>query len=93
MAASKDFCRQIKSPIKCGMQVEIKIDDPREYITQTEGTYGLTPMKVGPDHGPFGGVLNGATKFISEFRRIVGFFGRCALALDSIGCYTIPVEV
>jgi hypothetical protein len=91
------------------MQVEIKIDDPREYITQLEGTYGLIPLIFGGVqikgvtsftiytnenvHGPFGGAPDGATKFKSELGRIVGFFGRCALALDSISCYTVPFEV
>ncbi|KAG0613633.1 hypothetical protein M758_6G117700 [Ceratodon purpureus] len=89
---------------------KIEIDEPSEYVTQIEGTFGITPiLTVGGNpltcvtsltihtnektYGPYGGVPEGATTFSSKPGRIVGFHGRCGLALDSIGCYTVPVDL
>ena len=88
------------------MIVQIEIDEPSEYVTQIEGWFGNGPVWVGSDtktcltsltirtsermHGPFGG--ESGTRFTSDAGRIIGFYGRCGMAIDQIGCFTAPGE-
>ncbi|KAG0605822.1 hypothetical protein M758_9G090400 [Ceratodon purpureus] len=98
------------------MMAKIEIDEPSEYVTQIEGTFGIgtygitsmwpfgvnhpvtcvTSLTIHTNektHGPYGGVLEGAIRFASRPGRIVGFHGKCGAVLDSIGCYTVPVNL
>jgi hypothetical protein len=86
----------------CTILVQIDIDEPSEYVTQIEGSFG-TSLNLPDDilvstltihtnkktHGPIGrsSMTGTETKFKSSFGRIVGFYGRCGHGLDQIGCF------
>jgi hypothetical protein len=82
--------------------IDIDIDEPSEYVTQIEGSFGtslhlpgdilvstLTIHTNKKTHGPIGrsSMTGTETKFKSSFGRIVGFYGRCLHGLDQIGCF------
>lgn len=85
----------------CTILVQIDIDEPSEYVTQIEGSFGtsltsphilvstLTIRTNKKTHGPIGrsSMTGTETKFKSSFGRIVGFYGRCGCDLDQIGCF------
>jgi hypothetical protein len=84
--------------------VQIKFNYPGEYLQQIEGFVGIIPMTAGGPpvtgissitfksnirtYGPYGGG-GGDTPFKSGIGKIVGFWGKSALAIDQIGVFIV----
>jgi len=79
--------------------LQIKIDDPDEYLTSIcgcfsdEGIRSLTFQTNKKTIGPIGDE-NGATHFSSPATggKIVGFYGRSIVHLEAIGAYFEPIS-
>jgi len=84
--------------------VQIKFNYPGEYLQQIEGFVGMIPIMVGNrqvtgissitfksnirSYGPYGGD-GGETPFKSGIGKIVGFWGKSAIAIDQIGVFIV----
>lgn len=82
------------------MTLQIELDYPDEYLTSMSGNYGLlgayelvtslTFQSNRSTYGPFGSGGGKPFSFTSGAGKIVGFFGRSGIYLDSIGAYIDP---